>query len=242
MILPLVLAACGGQNKRAGDIPTEVEALEAAEQEFGIKGAQVLSVRDVRNEGSEYYGIDAIYTMTCERIGEFSVLRAFTYDSLFWGGYTYSWITDYSDLVLQDYLKDHPLPDGIAYSEGPYAQSNYGAHKYFGEKSRQIWFDFHSDEEFEDRLNALQPWLDDWLSHERACLLQGKDPKIKVIAQRPQDETMQYSIRLQRIFGFDKDSFHMLGEDGQTYRWSSFQKAMEAGYKARKKLVMKPGF
>ena len=53
-VLSPVLCACGG-NGRAKSIPTEKEALEAAEKEFGIQDAQVLDVRDVRNEGGEYY-------------------------------------------------------------------------------------------------------------------------------------------------------------------------------------------
>ena len=237
--LSLVCSACGGQHERTKDIPAKTEAQEAAETEFGIKGAKVLEVRDVRNEGGEYYGIDAIYTMTCDRIDTFTVLRSWNYDTLFWGGYSYGWITDYSDLVLEDYLSDHPLPGGIVYSEGPYAESNYGAQRYFGSQSKQIWFDFTSDEEFKDDLNVIASWLDDWLSYERQYLTEGKDPKIQIVAQRPQDDTMNYSIRLYRTFGFEKDSFHKIGEDGQTYRWSSFQKAMEAGYEAKKRLVMK---
>ncbi|MCR5095041.1 MAG: hypothetical protein K6B72_13820 [Lachnospiraceae bacterium] len=87
--------------------------------------------------------------------------------------------------------------------------------------------------------SIISALLDDWLSYERQYLAQGKDPVIQVIAQRQQDETMNYSIRLYRTFGYDKDSFHTIGEDGQTYRWSSFRKAMETGYKAKKELVMK---
>ncbi|MCR5267806.1 MAG: hypothetical protein K6E16_04760 [Lachnospiraceae bacterium] len=238
-ILSAILSACGGQDKRAADIPTEQEALAAAENEFGIRGAKVLNVRDVRNEGSEYYGIDAIYTMASDRIREFTILRTWTYDALFWGGYYYSWITDYSDLVCDDYVKDHPLPEGIVYSVSPYARSDYGAKNYFQEENKQIWFDFDSDEVFEERLDALEPWLDEWLSYERQYLTQGKDPHVQVVAHRAQDNTMNFSIQLYRTFGYEKDSFHTAGEDGETYRWDSFQKAMRAGYLAKKKLVMK---
>ena len=235
-VCTLLLSACGGQKERAQDIPTAEEALAVAENEMGINGAEVLNVRDVRNEGGEYYGIDAIYTMKCDRIDEFTLLRSWSYDALFWGGYYYSWITDYSDQVLEDYLKEHSLPEGVSYSEGPYAQASYGAQSFFSRKGKQIWFDFNSDEEFEDYLDILGPWLDEWLSWERRYLARGKDPRIQVAAHRPQDDTMNYSILVYRTFGYEKDSFHILGEDGQTYRWSSFQKAMKEGYRAKKNL------
>lgn len=235
----MLLTACGGQKERAKEIPTEAEALASAEAEWGIRDAEVLDVRDVRNEGGEYYGIDAIYTMKSDRLDEFTVLRSWSYDSLFWGGYYYNWLTDYSDLVMADYIQTHPLPEGISYSECSYAQSDYGARSYFGEKGQQIWFEFTSDDEFEGYLDAITPWMDEWLSYERQYLTAGKAPVIEVIAYRPQDDTMNYSIVLYRTFGYEKDSFHTIGEDGQTYRWTSFKKAMEAGYKAKKRLVMK---
>ena len=70
-------------------------------------------------------------------------------------------------------------------------------------------------------------------------LTDGSDPQIQVIAYRPQDDTMNYSIQIYRSFGYKKDSFHSLGEDGETYTWDSFKKAMSAGYNAQKKLKMK---
>ncbi|MBR4168463.1 MAG: hypothetical protein IKR47_01885 [Lachnospiraceae bacterium] len=237
--LSLFLLSCGGQNERAKDIPTQAEALETATHDMGIIGAKVLAAEDVRAKGSEYYGIDAVYTMSCDRIDEFTLLRSWTYDTLFWGGYSYNWITDYSDVVMEDYLKDHALPDGIFYSEGPYARSNYGAQRFFSKSGKQIWFEFSSDEEFESYLDKLQPWLDEWLSFERSYLTDGSDPQIQVIAYRPQDDTMNYSIQIYRSFGYKKDSFHSLGEDGETYTWDSFKKAMSAGYNAQKKLKMK---
>ena len=238
-VMAMILSSCGGQRERAKDIPTEAEALSAVTDEVGIKDAKVLDVRDVRNEGKDYYGIDAVYTIGCDRLDEFTLLWSWSLDTLFTGRYYYRWITDYSDLVLEDYLKEHPLPVGVSYSESPYARSNYGAQRFFGEREKQIWFEFTSDEEFEEYLDCLKPWLDEWLSYERQYLSAGKDPVIQVFANRPQDETMDYSIQVYRTFGYDKDSFHRLGEDGETYKWSSFKKAMEAGYKARKDLVMK---
>ncbi len=237
-IVSVLLSACTGQSKRSDSIPSEAEALSEVSGEMGIKGAKVLDIQDVRNE-KDYYGIDAVYTISCDRLDEFTLLRSWVYDSLFDAGYYYGWTTDYSDLVMEDYLKDHPLPDGIFYSEGPYAQAGYGAQRFFGEKSRQIWFDFNSDEEFEDYLAALEPWLDDWLLYERQFLAPGKDPRIQVAAVRPKDDTMNFSIQLYRTFGYEEDSFHMIGEDGETYTWSSFRKAMENGYKAKKDLMMK---
>lgn len=35
------------------------------------------------------------------------------------------------------------------------------------------------------------------------------------------------------------DMFHVFGEDGSTYKWSSFREAMTAEYESQKKLKMK---
>ena len=166
------------------------------------------------------------------------MIRGCETDTLFGTGYYYRWLTDYSDLALEDYLKDHPLPNGIAYSEGPFGQGNYGASSYFGDKTKQIWFEFSSDEEFEDCLDELEPWLDKWLKSERKYLSDGKDPIIRVSAYREKDNEFDV-IMLFRVFGYEKDSFHKIGEDGQTYKWDSFRKAMEAGYEAKKELLKK---
>ena len=238
-VLMILLTSCGGQRERDPDIPTEAETLEAVEKEMGIKGAEVLSVQDVRNAGADYYGIDAIYTMTSDRGLEFTVLRSCEYDSLFGLGYYYGWKTDYSDLVLSDYMKDHPLPDGVNYSDEANIVHSYGASRYFESADRQIWFEFASDEEFERYIDVLEPWLNEWLNVERKFMVRGKDPILCVGAYKVQDDTMDYPIYIYRLFGYEKDSFHIIGADGNKYRWSSFRRAMESDYEARKELSMK---
>ena len=207
-ILALVLVACGGRKTRIQDIPTEDEAKSAVEKETGIRGVRVLDVQDVREGGAEYYGIDAVYTMTCDRGIVFTVLRSCEYDTLFGTGYHYRWISDYSDAVMEEYLRDHPLPEGISWSEGPYGRHNYGASAYFGEQDDVLWFTFASDEEFEDYLDTLEPWLDGWFDGEKAYFSEGKSPHVRVVAYRPQDETMKSVILISRAFGYDKDSFY----------------------------------
>ena len=240
LVLPmtLLLSACGGQRERNADIPTEKEAIAYVEKEMGIIHANVLDVQDVRNKGSEYYEIDAVYTMTGDRGINFRTIRCYDYDTLFGTGYHYLWMTDYGDAVLTDYLKDHPLPAGFSYSEGSFGWHNYGASAFFGDQ-KQIWFTFTSDEEYEARLDDIEAWLNEWLAYERQYLAAGKDPQIRVAACRPKDDTMNYDIQLYRDFGYEKDTFHAAAADGETYRWSSFRKAMEAGYESQKKLKMK---
>lgn len=238
-IMLLLLSSCGGQKERNKDIPTKEEAVSFVEDEMGIKGASVLSMQDVRNKGAEYHDIDAVYTMTGDRGKEFTLLRSCSYDSLFGTGYFYGWTDDYSDVIIQDYLSDHPMPEGIYYSEGPYPRYEYGAREFFGNTRNVIWFEFADDEEFEEYLDALEPWLNEWLSHERQYLFEGKDPILRVTAYRPQDESMRSIIQVVREFGHDNDSFHFIGADGETYRWSSFRKAMDKGYGSQKKLMMK---
>ena len=238
-LLMVLLTACGGQKERDPDIPTEDEAVRAIEEEMGIQGATVLSMQDVRGAGSEYHGIDAVYTMTGDRGLEFTVLRSCEYDALFGLGYYYGWKTDYSDVALTDYMKDHPLPDGVYYSDEENIVHSYGASRYFESADDQIWFEFTSDEEFEHYLDILEPWLNEWVKYERKFLAKGKDPLICVGAHRPQDGSMNYNIYVYCLFGYDKDSFHIIGANGNTYRWSSFRKAMEADYEARKRVSMK---
>lgn len=238
-ILSLLLTACGGQKVREKDIPTAEDALAVVESEMGIAGAVVLDMQDARGAGPDYDGIESVYLMTSDRGLEFALLRCCEYDSLFGTGYFYSWITDYSDIVIRDYLRNHPLPVGIDYSDGSYSGYNTGVRHLFGEYDREIRFDFTSDAEFEDCLDDLEPWLEKWLSFERQFMVSGKDPQIRVSAYRAQDDTMNYSIQVSRTFGYDKDSFHVFGEDGSTYKWSSFREAMTAEYESQKKLKMK---
>ena len=238
-LLMIFLTSCGGQKERDPDIPTEAEAVRAIEKEMGIKGATVLSMQDVRGAGPEYNSIDAIYTMTCDRGVEFTVLRSCEYDTLFGLGYYYGWKTDYNDIVLSDYLQEHPLPDGVYYSDEANIAHAYGAVRYFDCADRQIWFYFDSDEEFEHYLDELEPWLNGWLESERKYLAKGKDPIICVGAYRSRDDSEDYLIYVYRLFGYEKDSFHIIGADGNTYRWSSFRRAMESDYEARKQLTMK---
>jgi hypothetical protein len=239
VVFMMLLTSCGGQKERDPDIPTEAEAIEAVEKEMGIKGATVLSVQDVRNAGHEYHSIDAIYEMTSDRGLEFTVLRSCEYDSLFGLGYYYGWKTDYSEVVLTDYMKDHPLPDGVYYSDEKNIVHDYGASTYFEGVDRQIWFEFASDEEFERYIDVLEPWLNEWLNVERKFMVRGKDPILCVGAYKVQDDTVDYPIYIYRLFGYEKDSFHIIGADGNKYRWSSFRRAMESDYEARKELLMK---
>ena len=238
-LLMIFLTACGGQKERDPDIPTEDEAVRAIEEEMGIKGATVLSMEDVRGAGSEYHSIDAIYTMTSDRGLEFTVLRSCEYDSLFGLGYYYGWETDYSDVVLSDYLEEHPLPDGVYYSDESNIAHAFGAVRYFESADRQIWFNFESDEEYEHYLDVLEPWLNEWLESERKYMEKGKDPIICVGAYKKRDDLSVDLIYVYRLFGYEKDSFHIIGADGNKYRWSSFRRAMEADYEARKQLTMK---
>ncbi len=238
LILSLFMSACGSRE-RDQDIPTEDEAAAYAEKEMGIKGVRVLDVQDVRNGGAEYYEIDAVYSMTGDRGIEFTLLRSCDFDTLFGTGYHYNWWDDYSDTALEDYLREHALPEGVFFSEGPYGRSNYGASAYFGSERKTIWFEFASDKEYGYYLDILEPWLNDWVSFEKQYLAEGKAPRMRVAAYRPQDDTMNYSIQVYREFGYDKDSFHVLGEDGETYRWASFQKAMKTEYESQRKLKMK---
>lgn len=235
----LALSACGGQRERNADIPAKEEVKAYAENEMGIRGVSVTDVQDVRSKGSEYYEIDAVYTISCDRGVDFRVIRCYDYDTLFGTGYHYGWMSDYGDAVINDYLKDHTLPAGVSYSEGPFNWHNYGAGAFFGDEKKQIWFAFTSDEEFADRLDDIEAWLTEWLSYERQYLAAGKDPQIRVAAYRAQDDTMNYPILMYRDFGYEKDTFHAIGADGETYRWSSFRKAMETEYGSKKKLMMK---
>ena len=238
-MLSLLLCACGGQSERNAEIPTKEEAADYAENELGIKGASVSKVQDVSKEGGDYYEIDAIYTMTSDRGLDFELLRTYDYDTLFGGGYYYNWITDYYDVAMEDYLEDHPLPKGVSFSEGTVPRHNSGARRYLGNSVKQIWFDFTTDEEFEDYIDALEAWLDDWVTYEKQFLAKGKDPVMYVAAFKAQDDTMKSSIQIYRHFGYEDDSFSSIAEDGETYRWSSFKKAMQAGYEAKKKLMLK---
>ena len=240
----LLLSGCGlpfGTHKeRAENIPTEDDVLEAAERHMGISGAQVLSEEDVRDKGIEYYGIDAIYEMTSDRGLEFIILRSYTYDTTFGTGYNYKWTTNYTDVVIEDYIKDNPLPDGCYYSDESYGYTssryfNSGASKYFGDYQNHIHFQFHSDAEFEEKIEELDKWLVEWVSYEQQFLVKGAQlPRLGVVANRPQDETMKTSIQVCVLFGYEKDS-----KDAEMYKWSSFKKGMKNAYNERKKFDMK---
>ena len=71
------------------------------------------------------------------------------------------------------------------------------------------------------------------------ALCEAEKPLICVGGYRPQDDHMDYNIYVYCLFGYDKDSFHIIGANGNKYRWSSFRRAMESDYEARKELSMK---